>query len=308
MAGRNISLHRRLKLRHLHLLDMLNATRSMRLTADRLGISPAAVSKSCLEIEGILGKRLFDRVQGRLEPLPGLERVLIAARRIDNELTALGEDFAREAALLHGSVRIGFQAPMLERPLVSWLARMKREQPFLTLRIEYGMRGRLLEDLRAGRLDLVAINLLGVDERGDFETRSLCLEHCLVHVDGVLSPVSSILDRWDRFVDRLWLLPVKGMAMRDMFEAVLSRRRLSMPDRLIELAVPTLLGQIHAACDAATLIPVSMVSDPETLPFLEGGSPGDAFYMEHGIAWARRPRPSAQLRYALDVMSTLPCS
>ncbi|GBQ82720.1 LysR family transcriptional regulator [Asaia krungthepensis] len=301
-------LHRQLKLRHLHLLEMLNATRSMRLTAQRLNISPAAVSKSCIEIEALLGQRLFERVHGRLVPLPGLERVLLAARRIDHELQALSEDFVRETALLHGKVRIGLQAPMLERPLIAWVSRMKREQPFLTVSIEYGMRQRLLDDLHASRLDMVAINLLGVSVSGRFETRTLCLEHCLIQADGALLTVSEVLDNWVHYVDRTWLLPVKGMAMRDRLDQVLQARSLPLPDRLIEISVPHRLEELRSACDAVALVPVSLLSEAQhaRLPVLDGGLPGDDFFMEHGIAWARGIERTAPVAYALSVMSSLP--
>jgi len=308
MLRSGITLHRRLKLRHLHLLDMLNTTRSMRQTASRLGISPAAVSKSCIEIEAILGKRLFDRVQGHLVPLPGLERVLVAARRIDHELQALSEDFTRETALLHGTLRIGFQAPMLERPLVSWVARMKHEQPFLTVSIEYGMRKRLLDDLHAGRNDIVAVNLLDVVSSGRFETRTLCLEHCVMIIDDVLMTSAEVFDKWSHFVDRVWLLPLKGMAMRDRFDQILLARDLSFPSRLIEISLPTLIEHLVEACDAAALMPVSLLSEAQLsrLPVLEGGTAGDDFYMEHGIAWARGGRLGPAAQYALSIMSALP--
>lgn len=308
MTSYRADLHRRLKLRHLYLLDMLNVTRSMGQTASRLGISTAAVSKSCIEIEAVLGRKLFERVQGRLVPLPGLERLLVAARRIDHELQTLGEDLARETALLHGRLRIGFQAPMLERPMVGWVARMKREQPFVTVSIEYGMRKRLLDDLHAGRFDIVAINLLDVAQSGRFETRTLCLEHCIILADGALMTVSEVFDIWPHYRDRTWLLPVRGMAMRDRFEQVLASRDLGFPDRLIEVSVPTMLPQLVEACDAVALVPVSMLTEQQMarLPVLDGGLPGDSFFMEHGIAWARRGRMTDAVRYALSVMSSLP--
>lgn len=308
MTRSGITLHRRLKLRHLHLLDMLNTTRSMRQTAARLGISPAAVSKSCIEIEEILGKRLFERVQGHLVPLPGLERVLLAARRIDHELHALSEDFTREAALLHGTLRIGFQAPMLERLLVNWVVRMKHEQPFLTVSIEYGMRKRLLDDLHAGRNDIVAVNLLDVASSGRFETRTLCLEHCVIIIDNVLMTSAEVFDQWAHFVDRIWLLPLRGMAMRDRFEQILLSRGLALPPRLIEISIPTLIEPLVESCDAAALMPVSLLSETQLahLPVLEGATAGDDFYMEHGIAWARGGRMNPTTQYALSIMSSLP--
>lgn len=301
-------LHRRLKLRHLHLLDMLNATRSMRVTASRLGISPAAVSKSCLEVEDLLGRKLFERIQGRLVPLPGLERIVLAARRIDHELIALGDDFQRATALMHGTVRIGLQAPMLEKPLVQWIMHMKAEQPFLTLSIEYGMRTRLLDDLHAGRLDLVAINLFSVAASGRFRTRTLCLEHCFVLADGQVHAVFHVLDNWASYADRLWLLPLKGMAMRDRFDVVLAERDLSPPERLIELGTPSLHRHLVPSDSVTMLIPASLLTETEHpgLSGLEGSTIGDEFYMEHGIAWAKGARSSPQLLYAIDVMSTLP--
>lgn len=53
------NIRKNLKLRHFRLIEVLAETKNIRRTADRLNITPGAVSKSCLEIENILKTKLL---------------------------------------------------------------------------------------------------------------------------------------------------------------------------------------------------------------------------------------------------------
>lgn len=98
-----------MKLRHFRLVEMLVATKSIRLAAERLNITPAAVSKSCLELENILGMKLFVRNKGGLIPDPICERFIIAGRRIDSELKNLTADIMLYEESFHGNVKLVFR-------------------------------------------------------------------------------------------------------------------------------------------------------------------------------------------------------
>ncbi|GCD76514.1 hypothetical protein NBRC3299_2806 [Acetobacter pasteurianus NBRC 3299] len=83
-----LNLHKNLKLRHFRLIEVLAETKNIRRAADRLNITPGAVSKACLEIENIIKTKLFIRKYGSLVPNKICERFIIAGRRINAELNA----------------------------------------------------------------------------------------------------------------------------------------------------------------------------------------------------------------------------
>ena len=153
---------RQLKLRHFRVIEMLYLTRNMQVAATRLHITPAAVSKSCLEAEAMLGAPLFERSSRGLRPNLLCSRVIESGRRINAELNALDEDIAATHGTLTGHIRIGFQVPALQSALARCVAQLKLLHPYLTLGYEYGMRANLVTGLEAHLYDLLLIDLIDV--------------------------------------------------------------------------------------------------------------------------------------------------
>ncbi|WP_308718888.1 LysR family transcriptional regulator [Komagataeibacter xylinus] len=298
----SVQLGRLLKFRHFRLLEMLDTTRSMRRAAEQLGISTAAVSKSCLEIESILGEKLFKRDGGCLVPTPVLKRIVTTARRMDTELRLLSNDLSKIKGTLYGSVRIGFQAPIMEAILPRLFAEIKREQPFLTLTIEYGMRARLITDLETKRIDFIFIDLLGVESRFRLNTHPLGYDRSIIVTPDGIMEFSDVLANWDQYVDEVWIVPYQGMAMRDKFDSILVARGLRAPERLIEISTPVLLNEMQAACGAVALVPQSL--QPAHLPKI-AGTPKDStllntIVMEIGVVWSNDAQLSAQSLFVLN--------
>ncbi|MBO1358212.1 LysR family transcriptional regulator [Acetobacter sacchari] len=292
-----------LKLRHITLLHALDTTRSMKAAALRLGVSTAAVSKSCIEIEELLGAKLFRRLGGALEPTELCARVLTACRRIDAELIALNEDIVHMGKSLRGTVSIGFQAPALHTRLPNWCATVKREHPYLTLRCEYGMRATLLSELEANRLDMLLIDLHEIDVHPRFACEPLTTEFCVVVDKDANLRFSDVLRRWPEFVSRIWVLPVHGMAMRGRFDSLLKSRGLALPRRIIEVNSPIAAAEIGAAAEALMFVPASMLTHPHNLAVtLDDAFFQSEMFMTMGVAWLSDTRMTPSARFVFDAI------
>lgn len=302
MARQLGQLCRLLKFRHFQVIETLATTRSMRLAGENLGVSTAAISKSCLEIENILGARLFDRTAGRLVPTPLCTRVMVTGRRIHAELNHLEAELTLLQGSLHGRIRIGFQAPALELRLAGWFAAVKATHPFLTLTLEYGSRPWLISELEAHRFDLILVNVLGLDAQRRLAYRDVYVERCVVAAPEGVFDLSETLDRWPEFADRIWVLPVPGMAMREQFDAILKARGLRYPERLVEFSTPVAISEVRAACHGLSLLPVSMAQDkPRAEPTMQTPPFGEVF-SRVGVVWAADIPLSAAAQFVLGVI------
>ncbi|GBQ70501.1 putative transcriptional regulator [Ameyamaea chiangmaiensis NBRC 103196] len=300
---RHVDFRRQLKLRHVTLLDVLDTTRSMRETARRLGISTAAVSKGCIEIETIIGAQLFDRVGGVLVPTHLCARVVTACRRIDAELLALDEDLTHLEESLRGTVSIGFQAPALHTFLPRWCATIKQTHPYLTLKCHYGMRLDLLDDLETNRLDLILIDLLEIEGRARLAHESLCSEFCIVRDGPVDRRFSEVLEHWHLYESRVWLLPVRGMAMRERFDLMLAARGLRAPDKVVEFNSPIGTLDIADATDGLVFAPASMSESPHRTALApEAALAHGEMIMTLGVVWAHDTRMTPSARFVFETI------
>lgn len=135
--------------------------------AEELGVSQPAISKSIARLEDELGFRLFDRSGSgaRVTPLGALlveraERVLSEADRLEQfvELASTGQI---------GKIRIGLGPVLRHQFLPRFAEALVRRWPNLNISIDTDRRERLIEDLKASRLDIIiaarAEELMGPD-------------------------------------------------------------------------------------------------------------------------------------------------
>ncbi|MCG0995549.1 LysR family transcriptional regulator [Acetobacter indonesiensis] len=295
-------LRQHMKLRHFRLVEILFHTRSIRLASERLNITPAAVSKACLELENILGTKLFIRKAGGLIPNPLCERLIVAGRRIDAELKNLMVDITLHEESFHDSVKIGFQTPMLQDAIVRGVAKMKKIHPNLNLTLEYASRQNLLSGLEVNQYDFIFINLTDITSRARFKTQSLGKEQYVIASMEEIHSIPDVIEKWAEFSSATWVLPIPGLAMRDRFDSVLAARGLSLPKRRIEINSPVGGEKIVALSDAYTLLPLTMlkalgrtIDEAETsLRFLP------EMQLENGIVSLQDTSLSAAAQYASE--------
>jgi DNA-binding transcriptional LysR family regulator len=146
-----------MELRDLRAFAAVLELRGMTRAARRLHVVQSAVSQAVKRLEQEYGLQLLERRSDGVHPTPAGEELGRHAQRILDSVARLEEDMASYRGHAKGVVNVGVASTLAAR-LVTPLVRAVDEQlPDITLRIKEGVAGELLESLRLGRLDLVAV-------------------------------------------------------------------------------------------------------------------------------------------------------
>jgi LysR family transcriptional regulator, pca operon transcriptional activator len=225
----------RIRLRHLAAFIEISRRKSVSRAAEALHLTQPALSKTLAELELILGTSLMTR------------------SRAGVVLTAAGEVFLHYAVTSHTALRQGVnalrQARMAEeselavgalpsvaaRVIPAAMQRFRQLQKGAVVRIVSGPNGYLLDQLRAGALDLVVGRLSDPEQMKDLSFAQLYSER----VTLVVRPGHPMLAAPDlaRLPDFPVLLPDRAAAIRGLAERFLIANGIGdLPDRIESVA------------------------------------------------------------------------
>lgn len=122
--------------------------------AAELGYTQSAVSRQVAAVERALGQRLFDRHRGGVRLTAAGARLVPRARRIVDELEALGTPPSAEPTV---RVRLGVFPIAAATAVPQALARLAERHPSLVVHVREGTTPALARSLRAATLDLAVI-------------------------------------------------------------------------------------------------------------------------------------------------------
>ncbi len=222
-----------LKLRHLQFLVILDDLRHLSRTAEYLGMTQPAASKTLHEIENAFGMPLFIRSTRGTSPTSFGEAVLRFARTVMIDL----ERVRSELTTYDGTeppVKIGAMGLTIPMLLPQGLRRFKQHSPHTTVSIEEGFLDALLPRLRVGEFDFILGRLEPRWLTPELQTEALYNESLSV----VCSPGHPLLGRddlaWDDLVREPWVIPKAGSPARIRFDQMLIDRGLGFPADIIE--------------------------------------------------------------------------
>lgn len=150
---------RNVQLRHLRCLVAVAQERHLARAAERLALSQPAVSKTLSELEAIVGTRLVERSKAGRRGVQGLtaagEQLLAHALRVLEALDASAQAVAPAAGGRIERLRIGALPSVAPALLPVALARLRDGWPQAQIVVKSAANAALLDELRAGELDLV---------------------------------------------------------------------------------------------------------------------------------------------------------
>lgn len=257
-----------IKLRYFRVIAILAATQSIRVTAEHLNVTPAAVSKACLELESIIGIKIFVRKNGCFIPNSVCKHFIEAGKRIDSELKNLVSNISFHKENIVGDIKIGFQAIMLQKPILMNISEIKKSQPSINLTLEYASRPYLLSRLKNNVYDFVFANVSDIQSHRKLKIQVLGREQYVVTNAERIYSIPDVLENWSEFSKKIWIIPVPGMAMRDRFDFILKARNLSLPVQRIEINSSVGSEELVTLVDAFTLVPVSLLKERGLYPNL----------------------------------------
>ena len=206
-----------LSIRQLEYLVAVADSDTFALAAERVGVSPSALSQGLAELERRIGVALFDREGRRRVLRADTEPVLDHARQVV-ALTADLSDWARRTRSGdHGRLRLGMIDASAVQHHGEALRRFRAEHPDLRIHLRVGPSGDLLRELVDGSLDL-AVCVEPTEPRRGVSTEVLLTEDLAVYApDGRRRPGPSA--GWGP-----WVLFPRSAHTRAAAEAALRRR------------------------------------------------------------------------------------
>ncbi len=157
----------RLRLRHVRQLSAVGRLGSISRAAGALHISQPALSKTVLEIEAILGVKLFERTPRGLVPTVAGERLLLHCRAVESELLKAGQDIQAHLGGTGGQIAVGGYLVALPTLLPAAIIRLRAEARNVVVRVVDGSTRQLMPALLSGDLDLLVGRLndtLGLEQ------------------------------------------------------------------------------------------------------------------------------------------------
>jgi LysR family transcriptional regulator for metE and metH len=144
-----------LDLRHLQMIAMLAAAPRVTDAAERLGITPSALSHRIREAERRLDVPLFTRVHKRLRMTPAAEYLARVAERLLVELARAEEDARRMGHGVRHVVRLSVEAYSSYHWLPAFLRRLWEEEPEVGVQVVAAAARNPVECLADRTIDLV---------------------------------------------------------------------------------------------------------------------------------------------------------
>lgn len=227
-------INRDIRLRHLRLLVAIDDAGRLTRAARLLHVTQPALSKALAEIERSVGMPLFERTPRGLSPTAAGTTLIRAARAALGEIERAGDELRQPSDVAMRVLNVGMM------PTSGWtlgadaIARLQALRPSTTVRVIDGPTGMLLQQLVAGRLDLI----LGARVRATFPEG---VESVPLYDDAmrlIVAPGHPLARQrapdWTRAIAAPWVLMPTGHPTRTAFDRALRRLGWPAPPVVVE--------------------------------------------------------------------------
>jgi DNA-binding transcriptional LysR family regulator len=148
-----------MELRHLRYFVAVAEELHFRRAAERLHVAQPAVSEQIRKLEDELGVRLFDRTQRSVSMTDAGTAFLEEARRVlrQAEVACMAAQNARDRATTR--LRVGHVPDLLPTPVGRAMQLLATAAPLMQISLETGAASKLIEEVRAQRLDAAVVGV-----------------------------------------------------------------------------------------------------------------------------------------------------
>ena len=147
-----------LDLRHLQLIQAIIETGRITDAAEKLGVTPSALSHRLREAERRLDVPLFTRMHKRLRVTPAAEYMAVVAERILADLSRAEQDVRRMNADIQHVVRLSVEAYSNYRWLPSFIKFVNSRVDGIDIQIMAGARRDPLTDVQNRHIDIAVVS------------------------------------------------------------------------------------------------------------------------------------------------------
>lgn len=252
-----------LRIQQLDMLLHLMENRSISETADKLGLTQSAVTKSLKELESSFSVRLFERTSRGLQPTAYGE----VLERFAHD-AVIGLQSAHEAIRAlrfgeRGHVGVGIVPGTAQGMVARALQRVRASHPQLSIELQVDLTEPLLEALHAGVIDIALVHPAATLDMARFRHLSAGSEalHALTHPRHPLLalPVAQRME-----AAAAWALPPREEPLRQLVDAAVVRAGFALPQDVIELPLHAGAAELAQQLDVIVVLPESLA-----LPYIQ---------------------------------------
>ncbi|WP_431127671.1 LysR substrate-binding domain-containing protein [Variovorax paradoxus] len=253
---------RNVQLRHLRCLVAVAQERHLARAAERLSLSQPAVSKTLSELEAIVGARLVERSKAGRRGVQGLapagEQLLAHALRVLEALDASAEAVAPASGGRIERLRIGALPSVGPALLPMALARFREHWPSVQVVVKSAANPVLLDELRAGELDMVVGRISDPRLMGGLSFELLYTEPLVfaVRAGHPLVARSTRTVSVQAVLDYPLVVYGEGTIPRHNTESFLSARGLVLPANALQTLDVAVARGLLAVSDAVWITPL----------------------------------------------------
>ena len=253
---------RNVQLRHLRCFVAIAQERHLARAAERLALSQPAISKTLVELETLAGTRLVERSSAGRRGVQGLtptgEQLLGHALRVLEAIDASAEAIAPAAGERLERLRIGALPSVAPALLPLALARLRSHWPALQIVVKSAANAVLLDELRAGELDLVAGRMSDPRLMTGLSFELLYTEP-LVFVARSGHPLAQRAAAVQAVLAHPLVVYAEGTIPRHNTESFFGARGLALPPNALQTLDLMVARALVAASDAVWVTPLGAV-------------------------------------------------
>jgi LysR family transcriptional regulator of gallate degradation len=228
---------------------------SISAAAAELGFAQSTLSKALLRLETRLGVKLFQRRRRGVEPTVYGNVLLAHGNIIHRQVKDALDTLATLVGGEGGEITIGAGQTWLLGPVAEAIALVVRKRPNMRIVVLTDPVERMLEDLRAGRLDFVLSAWIEDFHAPELEWMPMIIDDLRIMARRGHPLIAAPPTALDELLAYGWVLPTGGNPTSRRLDTVFKSEGLPPPDPVIETPSVSLTVDIVRRSDLLTVLP-----------------------------------------------------
>jgi DNA-binding transcriptional LysR family regulator len=225
-------------LRDLEFFALVAETRSFRKAAVRASVTQPAITKGIQRLEDQLGLVLLERTRSGAELTEAGSAFLRHAHQLQRDLSDALRDAADLRSRSGGLLRVGVAPSLVVRFFRNPCAIVMTQRPAARFQLKIALSDELFASLRSGGLDLVLSSIPHPPDPA-FDVRQIGFSPVNVVASKAHPLLAARCLRLEQLCDYPWILPRRGVVVRDWLDRTFASRGLKPPPVRVELDTHT---------------------------------------------------------------------
>lgn len=275
-----------MRLQDLRIFLQVAEQRNLHRSAEALGLTQSALSKTLARLEREVGMQLFERTPRGVVPTEAGSTLVRHARKVLLAVSDLEEELGEQRVARSGTVRLGSLPYLLPSLLSPLLAGFFSSRPLATFSIETHLSAHLLALLQAGEVDL-ALAAAPETLPADLEYLPLGVLTMQIVARAGHPRLPTFRSMADLEQER-WAMPSASLYLRQWLEERFTSVGLPPPRLAVESsASPVAFAELLRCSDLLGIMPQRLLQQPAGQDLVALSGEGMSWHHELGVFWRK---------------------